>query len=191
MIIISILCMILITSTILYSLCRIASKTCLDVRSKSLVFAGTAEAQRFENLLSEGDAESIYRILKALQQRREIDITESETEIFICDHRSDSAGHFRNIFRDMIASDYDPIEDLRHLSVMSRFHPDLRLVDAEKRIPVSGFMPVPVNNLESVADDLFASEYDINELLGNLRLKPGEESGSGIAFHRFKALNCA
>jgi hypothetical protein len=191
MIIISILFMILITSAILFSLCRITSKTCLDVRSKSLVFADTAEAQRFENLLSEGDAESIHRILKALQQRREIDITESETEIFICDHRSESAGHFRNIFRDLIASDYDPIEDLRHLSVMSRFHPDLRLVDADKGIPVSGFMPVPVDNLENVADDLFASEYDIGELLGNLSLKHGEESGSGIAFHRFNALNCA
>jgi hypothetical protein len=191
MIIVSILFMILITATILYSLCRITSKTCLDVRSKSLVFADTAEARRFEHLLPDGDAESVHRILKALQQRREIDITESETEIFICDHRSGSADHLRNIFRDLIASDYNPVEDLRHLSVMSRFHPDLRLVHADKRISVSGFVPVLVDNLENVADHLFASTYDIGELLGNLRLKPGEESGPGLVFQPFNALNCA
>jgi hypothetical protein len=191
MIIISIFFIILITATILYSLCLITSKTCLDVHSKSLVFADAAEARRFEALLSEGDTESIYRILKALQQRREIDITESEREIFICEHPSAPVDHLRNIFRDLIASDYDPVEDLRHLSVMSRFHPDLRLVDADKGISVSGFMPVPADNLENVTDDLFASEYDIGELLGNLSLKPGKESGSGIAFQRFNALNCA
>jgi hypothetical protein len=173
MIIISILLMSLILSIILYSLCRIPSRTYCDVCSKSLVFAGKAEARHFEDLLSDGDAESIHRILKALQQRREIDITESEYEIYVCDHLSASSDHCRNIFRDLIASDYNPLEDLRNLSTRSRFHLDFQLADADKGISESGHKPVLINHFESVTDDLFASEYDISELLGNIRVKPG------------------
>jgi hypothetical protein len=173
MLIISILLMSLILSIILYSLCRIPSRTYCDVCSKSLVFAGEAEARHFEDLLSDGDAESIHRILKALQQKREIDITESENEIYVCDHLSASSDHGRNIFRDLIASDYNPLEDLRNLSTRSRFHLDFQLAAAGKGISVTGLNPVPINNFESVTDDLFASEYDISELLGNIRVKPG------------------
>jgi len=173
MLIISILLMSLILSVILYSLCRIPSITYCDVCSKSLVFAGKAEARHFEDLLSDGDAESIHRILKALQQRSEIDITESENEIYVCDHLSASSDHGRNIFRDLIASDYNPLEDLRNLSTRSRFHLDFQLAAAGKGISVTGLNPVPINNFESVTDDLFASEYDISELLGNIRVKPG------------------
>jgi hypothetical protein len=176
MIIISILLLSLISSIILYSLCRIPSRTYCDVCSKSLVFASKAEARHFEDLLSGGDAESIHRILKALQQRNEIDITESEHEIFVCDHLSASSDHCRNIFRDLIASDYNPLEDLRNLSARSRFMPgDLPHIyaDADKGISVTGPEPVPINNFESATDDLFASEYDISELLGNISVKPG------------------
>ena len=173
MLIISILLMSLIISIILYSLCRIPSRTYCDVCSKSLVFAGEAEARHFEDLLSDGDAESIHRILKALQQKREIDITESENEIYVCDHLSASSDHGRNIFRDLIASDYNPLEDLRNLSTRSRFHLDFQLAAAGKGISVTGLNPVPINNFESVTDDLFASEYDISELLGNIKVKTG------------------
>jgi hypothetical protein len=173
MLIISILLMSLIISVILYSLCRIPSRTYCDVCNKSLVFAGKAEAKHFEDLLSDGDAESIHRILKALQQRREIDITESEHEIYVCDHLSASSDHGRNIFRDLIASDYNPLEDLRNLSTRSRFHLDFQLDDAGKGVSVAGPNPGPINHFESVTDHLFASEYDISELLGNISVKPG------------------
>jgi hypothetical protein len=173
MIVISILLMSLIISVILYSLCRIPSRTYCDVCSKSLVFAGNAEARHFEDLLSDGDAESIHRILKALQQRREIDITESEHEICVCGHRSASSDHGWNIFRELPAADYDPIADVRNLSARSSFHPGFRLADAANGISVSSYKPDPIHNLESATDHLFGSEYDIGELLGNISAKPG------------------
>jgi hypothetical protein len=143
------------------------------VCSKSLVFANKDEARHFEDLLSNGDAESIHRILKALQQRREIDITESEHEIYVSEYASASSDHGWNTFRDLIAADYNPLEDLRNLGARSHFHLDFRLGDAGKGISVTGPKPVPINNLESATDHLFASEYDISELLGNIRVKPG------------------
>jgi hypothetical protein len=173
MLIISILLMSLIISIILYSLCRIPSRTYCDLRRKSLVFASEADARHFEDVLSDGDTESIHRILKALQQRSRIDITESEHEIYVCGHRSASSDHGRHTFRDLIAADYNPLEDLRNLSTRSRFHPGSRLGDADNGISVTGSKPVPINHFESVTDDLFASEYDISELLGNIRVKPG------------------
>jgi len=157
---------------IVYSLCRVTSRTCRGVCRKSLVFSNAAEARRFEDLLSDGDAESIHRILKALQQRNDIDIIESEQEIYVSGHRSDFSDHCLNIFRDLIASTHDPMEDLRHLSVRSRFHADILGVDGDNGVSAREFISVPVNNPESVTDDLFASEYDISELLGNLRRNP-------------------
>jgi hypothetical protein len=171
MIVTSIILIILTTSVIFYSLCRITSRTCCDMHSKSLVFSNTSEAKRFEDLLSVGDAESIHRILKALQQRNEIDIIESEKEIFVREHCSASSEHDRNIFRDLLASAHDPVEALRNLSVASRFNPDYQLAD--KGTSVSGYNPVAIDNPERVTDDLFASEYDVRELLGNLTMKPG------------------
>jgi hypothetical protein len=169
MIIFSILSTLLLAFMIVYSLCRVTSRTCRGECLKSLVFSNAAEARRFEDLLSDGDAESIHRILKALQQRNEIDIIESEQEIYVSGLRSDSADHCINIFRDLIASAHDPMEDLPHLSVRSRFHAGILGVDGDKGVTARGFIPVPVNNRENVTDDLFASEYDISELLGNLR----------------------
>ena len=173
MITISISIIILMTAIIVFSLCRVTSRTCHDVYSKSLVFTNKDQARRFEDLLSDGDAESIHRILKALQQRGDIDIIESEKEIYVSETRPASADHGRNIFRDLLASQYDPLEDLRNLTVGSRFDPDFQLHNADKGISVSVYEPVPIHNLEKVTDDLFASEYDLSELLGNLVMKRG------------------
>ncbi|HET6491112.1 MAG TPA: hypothetical protein VFG28_15255 [Syntrophales bacterium] len=169
MIIISILAIILITSIILYSLCRIPSRVCREVCSKSLVFDSEAEARRFEDLLSDGDDESIHRILKALQQRGEIELIESEKELRVCG--PGSTDQCSDIFGDLIASDHHPLEYLQNLRVRSPLHADLRLVDADKEIPARGFMPVSTDSLAK--DDLFASEYDVSELLGSLCMKPG------------------
>jgi hypothetical protein len=172
MIIISILAFILVTSIILYSLCRVTSKTCEDVRRKSLVFSDTV-AMRIGDILSDGDTESVHRILKALQQRGEIELIESEKEIYVCEHRATVADHCLSLFRDLLSADHDPVEDLRHIRAATRFHPDLHLVDPDKGISVREYKPVDIDDLASVADDLFASEYDIDELLGNLSMKPG------------------
>jgi hypothetical protein len=173
MLVISILLMSLIISIVLYSLCRIPSRTYCDVCSKSLVFAGEAEARHFKDLLSDGDAESVHRILKALQQRNEIDITESEHEIYVCDHLSASSDHCRNTYRDLIAADYNPLEDLRNLSARFRIHSDFRLGDTGEEMSANGPKPVPINDYESATDHLFASKYDISELLGNISVTPG------------------
>ncbi len=169
----SILVIILITSVIVYSLCRIPSRTCLGVCGKSILFSSMSELRRFENLLSVGDTESVHRILKALQQRSEIDVIESENGIYVREHCSASTEHGGNIFRDLLASAHNPLEALRNLSVTSRFNPDYRLSDADKGTSVSGYTPVALDNPERVTDDLFSSEYDIGELLGNLSMKPG------------------
>jgi hypothetical protein len=176
MLVISILLVSLIISIILYSLCRIPSRTYCDVCSKSLVFAGKDDAKRFEDLLSNGDAESIHRILKALHQRSEIDITESENEIYVCDHLSASSDHGRNIFRDLIASDYNPLEDLRNLSAWPRFLPGdhaHNYANVVNGISITGPKSVAINNVESTTDHLFASEYDISEILGTISVKSG------------------
>jgi hypothetical protein len=172
--IILIMLIILMTSVILYSLCLITSSSCRAVHGKSLVFSSMSEARRFEDLLSVGDAESVHRILKALQQRGEIDVIESENEIYVCEPGAASTEHGgNNIFRDLLASAHNPLEALRNLSVMSRFDPGDRLSDEGKRISARGCIPAAIHDLERVTDDLFASEYDISELLENLGIKPG------------------
>ena len=124
MIIITILLTIFVTSVIVYSLCRIPSRACSHVCNKSLVFDNPAHASRIEDLLANGDSESVHRILNALQQRGDIDIFESEKEIYVSGHRSVSIDKRRMITRDMFvddlfASDYDIIELLANLNARS------------------------------------------------------------------------
>jgi len=173
MMIITILLTIFVTSVIVYSLCRIPSRACSHVCNKALVFDNPAHASRFEDLLANGDSESVYRILNALQQRGDIDIFESEKEIYVSGHRSVSIDKRRKITRDMFVSDYNPIEDFRNLSVMSRFNADAQVMNASKNICVSKSEAVSTTHHEEGKDDLFASDYDIIELLANLNARSG------------------
>ena len=91
MIIIAISLTIIMISVIVYSICRMPSRACSHVREKSLLFENPADARRFEDLLVNGDYESVHRILKVLHQRGDIDIIESETEIYVSGQRSVSA----------------------------------------------------------------------------------------------------
>jgi hypothetical protein len=158
---------------IVFSLCRIPSRTFDNVCSKSLIFENRADARRFEDLLANGDAESIHRILKALQQRGDIDIFESEREIYVSGQRSVSADKCRKIARGLLVSDYDPIEDSRNLSVMSRFNPDTRVMNAAKDLFVGRYEAASTTDHEEFGDDLFASDYDVIELLENLKIRCG------------------
>jgi hypothetical protein len=173
MIIISILLTIFMTSVIVFSLCRIPSRACSHVCNKSLVFDNPAHAIRFEDLLANGDSESVHRILKALQQRGDIDIFESEKEIYVSGHRSVSIDKRRKITRSLLVSDYDPIEDFRNLSVMSRFNTDAQTMNANQGVCVSKYEAPYATNHEESKDELFASAYDIIELLENLHLRSG------------------
>jgi hypothetical protein len=173
MIIASILLIIFMISMIVYSLCRIPSRAYGHFCGKSLVFDNRADARRFEDLLANGDAESVHRILKALQQRGDIDIIESETEIYVSGNRSVSADKRRKITRGLLVSDYDPVEDFRNLNVMSRFAPDAPVMNAGKDLRVGKCETVSTTDHEESKDDLFASDYDIIELLENLTIRPG------------------
>ena len=164
---------IFVISMIAYSLFRIPSRVCRNVRDKSLIFENRTAARRFEDLLAKGDTESVHRILKALQQRGDIDIFESEKEIYVSGHRSVSADKRRKIKRGLLVSDYDPVEDFRNLSVMSRFNPDARVTNAMKDLYVSKHETVSTTDHEESKDDLFASDYDIGELLENLTMRSG------------------
>jgi hypothetical protein len=161
------------TSMIVYSICRIPSRAYGDVCHKSLVFDNMAGAGRLKDLLANGDTESIHRILKALQQRGNIDIIESENEINVRGRRSVSADQRRKITGDLLVSDYDPIADFRNLSVMSRFNTDAQDMNANKSICVSKSEAVSTTHHEESKDDLFASDYDIIELLANLNIRSG------------------
>jgi hypothetical protein len=68
---------------------------------------------------------------------------------------------------------YDPVEDFRNLSVMSRFDPDARVMNAGKDLRVSKCETGPAAEHGESKDDLFASDYDIVELLENLTVRPG------------------
>ena len=173
MFIIAISLTILMISVIVYSLCRIPSRACGDVCDKSLRFDNRADGRRFESLLANGDTESVHRILKALQQRGDIDIFESEKEIYVSGVRSVSADKRRRITRGLLVSDYDPVEDFRNLSVMSRFSPGAPVMDAVKELCFSRYETVSTTDHEEIRDDLFASDYDIIELLENLTTRSG------------------
>jgi hypothetical protein len=173
MIIASILLTIFMISMIVYSLCRIPSRAWSHVCDKSLAFEKRADARRFEDLLADGDAESVHRILKALQQRGDIDIIETEKEIYVSGNRSVSADKRRKITRGLLVSDYDPVEDFRNLNVMSRFDPDALVMNAGNDLRVSRYETGSATDHGQSKDDLFASDYDIIELLENLTIRSG------------------
>ncbi len=171
MIIVSILLTIFLMFVIVYSLCRIPSRAYSSVRRKSLVFDNPADAKRFEDFLENGDAESVHRILKAHQQRGDIDIVESEEEIRVSGPRSVSSDKRRKIARDLLVFDYDHAEDFGNLSSSSRFHPGAQGGDADSGICVSKYEAASATVHEETRDDLFASDYDFIELLENLTIR--------------------
>jgi len=173
MIIISISLTIFMIAMIVCSLCRIPSRACSYVCDKSLIFDKRADARHFEDLLANGDVESVHRILKALQQRGDIDMIESEKEIYVSGRHSVSGDKRRKITRDLLVSDYDPIEDFRNLSVVVRFNPDAQAMNAIKDVCVSKYKTLFTTDHEEIKDNLFASDYDIIELLENLTTGSG------------------
>ena len=173
MITISISLTIFMTSMIVYSICRIPSRACSNVCHKSLIFDNMAEAGRLEDLLADGDAESVHRILKALQQRGDIDMIESGKEIYVSGRHSVSAGKGRRITRGLLVSDYNPIEDFRNLRVTSRLHPGARTMNTMRDLYGGKVDKGSAVDHGESKDHLFASDYDVCELLENLTVRTG------------------
>ena len=165
MIAISILSIILVASVIVYSLYRIPSRSYQKIYSKSVIFVHPADAKHFGDLFSSGDAESIHRIMKALQRRRNIEIIEMDEEVYVINHNPASVDNLRTVPRGLFVSDYDPIEDLRNLR-SSNIGFQLSTPDTNRY--VTGYKIVPINELEEITDDFFVSDFDIIETLRNL-----------------------
>jgi len=77
------LSIIAVAALLVYSICRAPSRACHPIELRTLVFLSPSAAAPFEDLLSAGDVESVYRILKALEQRGELLVIETEKEIYI------------------------------------------------------------------------------------------------------------
>jgi hypothetical protein len=83
MVLVCILSIIAVSAIVLYSFCAVSSRIDKHIEKQALLFMPPSFAKTFSNLLAQEDAESIYRIMKALEQRGEIRIVESEDRITI------------------------------------------------------------------------------------------------------------
>ncbi len=68
---------------VLYAICAASSRTHRHIENRSLLFLPQAVAKPLEDLLSEGDVESVYRIMKGLHQRGDIHVIETGNEMII------------------------------------------------------------------------------------------------------------
>jgi len=165
MLTISILSIILVTSVIFYSLCRIPSRTYRHIYSKSVVFVHTTDAKHFGDLFAAGDTESIHRIMKAIPNRGNIEIIEMDEEVYVINHHPSSVDNFRTVPRGLLVSDYNPFEDLRDLRSL---HGGFQHVSPDAGRYMAGHKPLPVYEVQEITDDLFISDFDILETLRNL-----------------------
>ena len=81
--VVCLLSIIAVAALLFYSICRVSSQACHPFELHTLVFLSPSAAAPFEDLLSAGDVESVWRILKALEQRGDLLVLETDTEIYI------------------------------------------------------------------------------------------------------------
>lgn len=168
MIVLAILLTLMTATAVVYSLCRIPSRAWRPIRHKSLVLDNVPDAARLRGLLADGDTESVQRVLRALQQRGDVDIIERQDEIYVTGHPGVPAGKGRTITRGLLVSAYDPVEDFLHLRVTSRLHPDTRAGSRIREIHAGRRERVSAAGEAELEDHLFASDYDVVELMENL-----------------------
>jgi hypothetical protein len=72
-----------VAALVFYSICRAPSRACHAFEQRTLVFLSPSAAAPFIDLLAAGDVESVWRILKALEQRGDLLVLETEREIYI------------------------------------------------------------------------------------------------------------
>ena len=165
MLTISIVSIILVTSAIFYSLCRIPSRSYRHINSKTIVFVHQDDRRHFGNLFLNGDVEGIHRILQVLQQRELLEIIEMGDEIYLVNHNPASVENFHTVPRGLCVSDYDPIEDLQTLRASNNGYKHVPSDDDRR---VTSPSPIPVYGFQEIADDLFMSDFDVLETLKHL-----------------------
>lgn len=164
MLTISIVSVILVTTAIFYSLCRIPSRSYRHLYSKSIVFVHQDDRRHFGNLFLNGDVEGIHRIMQILQQRELLEIIEMGEEIYLVNHNPASIENLRTVPRGLCVSDFDPIEDLRNL----RAHNDFMNISSIRGRHVTSHRPIPAYGYQETADELFMSDFDVLETLKHL-----------------------
>ena len=164
MLTISIVSVILVTSAILYSLCRTPSRSYRHIYSKSIMFVHQNDRKHFGNLFLDGDVEGIHRVMQILQHKELLEIIEMGEEIYLVNHNPASVENFHTVPRGLCVSDFDPIEDLRTL----RAHNGYRNITPEERSHVTSHKPIPAYRYQETADELFMSEFDVLETLKHL-----------------------
>jgi len=164
MLAISIVSIILVTTAIFYSLCRISSRTYGHINSKSIVFVHQDDRKHFGDLFLNGDIEGIHRILQVLQQRELLEIIEMGEEIYLVNHNPASIENIGSVPRGLFVSDYHPVEDLRTLRASDNSFRHVSL--EEGRMTVR--KPLKAFKAEEITNDLFMSDFDILEILKHL-----------------------
>ncbi len=81
MVLICILSFFIAIAVVFYAICAASSR--MHRRIRTLLFLPQAVAKPFEDLLSEGDVESVYRIMKGLHQRGYLHVIETGDEMVV------------------------------------------------------------------------------------------------------------
>lgn len=165
MLTISIVSIILVTTAIFYSLCRISSRSYRHLYSKSIVFVHQDDRRHFGGLFLNGDVEGIHRIMQILQLRELLEIIEMGEEIYLVNHNPVSVENFHTVPRGLCVSDFDPIEDLRNLKAHNNGYMH---VHPEEGRSITNQRPLPAYGFRESADDLFMSDFDVVETLKHL-----------------------
>jgi len=167
MLTVSIISVILVTSAIFYSLCRIPSRTYGHINSKSIVFVHGDDRKYFGDLFLNGDMEGIYRSMQILQQRELLEVIEMGEEIYLVNHNPASIENIRTVPRGLFVSDYHPIEDLHALRASNNSFRHISLEEGYMNV----HKPRKVFRAQEITIDLFMSDFDVLETLKHLSLQ--------------------
>jgi hypothetical protein len=165
MLTISIVFIILVTTAIFYSLCRISSRSYRHLYSTSIVFVHQDDRKHFGDLFLNGDVEGIHRVLQVLQKRELLEIIETGEEIYLVNHNPASLENFHTVPRGLCVSDYNPVEDLRTLRASNNGYGHVPSYDDRR---VTNPRPIPAYGFQEIAGDLFMSDFDVLETLKHL-----------------------
>jgi hypothetical protein len=95
MLVFCLLSIVIIAAVLLYAICAFSSRISHYFEHRALVILTPSAVEPFKDLLAEGDLESVYRLLKALEQRGDFLVLETEKEIYIDRPKPRSQGILR------------------------------------------------------------------------------------------------
>ena len=100
MLVFCLLSIVIVAAILFYSICAVSSRVSHHFENRPLVFLTPSIAVLFEDLLATEDQESVYRIMKALAQRGDLQVIEAEREILIAATEAPSRETLRKIAAD-------------------------------------------------------------------------------------------